>query len=67
MRDVCTLEELVEMSERWEIAQRLNKGESYRKIAQSTGMSTTTITRISHWLNHGEGGYKTALAKLKKK
>ena len=36
---------------------------SYQDIAQKTGLSTTTVTRIAHWLKHGEGGYKTALKK----
>lgn len=67
LRDLCTLDELEEMSERWEIAQMLDKGESYRVIAEKTGVSTTTVTRIAQWLEHGEGGYQEALRNLKKK
>ena len=66
LRDLCTLEELEELSIRWEIAQMLAKGESYRAIAKKTGVSTTTITRIAWWLEHGEGGYRTALKKISK-
>jgi len=66
LRDLCSLEELEEMSNRWHTVLLLNKGETYRKIAQKTGLSTTTVTRIAFWLEHGEGGYKTALEKLKK-
>lgn len=65
LRDLCTLEELEEFSHRWEAVQLLNKKISYREIAESTKLSTTTITRIAHWLNHGEGGYKAALKKIK--
>lgn len=65
LRDLCTLEELEELSRRWEVVLLLNKGKSYRDIAKKTGVSTTTITRIAHWLNHGEGGYKKALDKTK--
>ncbi len=61
LRDLCTLEELDEMSSRWEAVQMLNKKIPYREIAEKTGLSTTTITRIAHWLNHGEGGYQKAL------
>ena len=61
LRDLCTLEELEELSGRWEVVLMLNKGKSYREIANLTGMSTTTVTRIAHWLNHGEGGYRSAL------
>lgn len=61
LRDLCTLEELEGMSKRWEAVHMVEKGESYRDIAQKTGLSTTTVTRIAHWLHHGEGGYKKAL------
>ncbi len=66
LRDLCTLEELEELSERWHIAQLLDTGESYRSIAEKTGVSTTTVTRIAQWLEHGEGGYKIALTKVKR-
>lgn len=61
LRDVATVEELEALSSRWEVAQLLDKGISYREIAKKTGVSTATITRIAHWLNHGEGGYRSAL------
>jgi TrpR-related protein YerC/YecD len=61
LRDLCTLEELDEMSSRWEAVQMLDKKIPYREIAEKTGLSTTTVTRIAHWLNHGEGGYQKAL------
>lgn len=64
-RDLCTLEEIEEMSERWLIARLLNKNISYREIARKTGISTTTISRVAHWLNHGEGGYKLVLKRKK--
>ena len=63
LRDLCTLEELTEISKRQECAQLLNKGLSYREIAKKTGLSTTTVTRISHWIKNGEGGYKKMLEK----
>ncbi|MFA6427334.1 MAG: YerC/YecD family TrpR-related protein [Candidatus Magasanikbacteria bacterium] len=61
LRDLCTLEELEEMSRRWEAVHMIDKGVPYRDIARNTGLSTTTVTRIAHWLNHGEGGYRKAL------
>lgn len=66
LRDLCTLEELEELSNRWEVVELLDKNMSYREIAEKTGMSTTTVTRIAFWLNHGEAGYKKALENLKK-
>ncbi|MBT3817637.1 MAG: helix-turn-helix domain-containing protein [Candidatus Magasanikbacteria bacterium] len=61
LRDVHTLEELEEIANRWAIVQLLEKGIPYREIAKKTGVSTTTVTRIAHWLHHGEGGYEKAL------
>jgi TrpR-related protein YerC/YecD len=66
LRDLCTPDELEEFAVRWEIAQMLAKGESYREVANKTKVSTTTVTRVALWLEHGEGGYKAALAKIKK-
>jgi len=63
LRDLCTLEELAELSNRWQAAEMLNKGVSYREVANKTGMSTTTVTRIAHWIKHGEGGYEKVLKK----
>jgi len=63
LRDVSTLEEMGTLSRRWEAVLLLNNGVSYRKIAKQTGLSTATVTRIAHWLNHGEGGYRAALKK----
>lgn len=62
LRDLCTLEELQSLSMRWQVVLMLTKGKSYRDIAKATGASTTTITRIAHWLEHGEGGYKKVLS-----
>lgn len=63
-RDLCTVEELKDMSERWEIARLLNKGVAYRKIAEKLNVSTTTVSRVALWLNNGEDGYKLILNRL---
>mgnify|MGYP004744682367 CR=1 FL=1 len=60
-RDLCTLSELKAMTERWQIVLNLQAGHPYRKIAKITGASTTTVTRVAHWLESGKGGYKLAL------
>jgi TrpR-related protein YerC/YecD len=49
------------MAHRWEVAQLLERGLPYLEIAERTGASTTTVTRVAHWLRHGEGGYRSAL------
>lgn len=61
LRDVCTISELQAMTERYEVAQLLKEGIAYRKIAEKTGVSTTTITRVAHWMKYGKGGYEVAL------
>jgi TrpR-related protein YerC/YecD len=65
-RDLCTVSELKAMSERWQVAKKVNKGTSYRQISEETGASTATITRVAHWLHHGMGGYQLMLKKLYK-
>jgi TrpR-related protein YerC/YecD len=63
LRDLCTLSELEAMAHRWQVARLLDEGLPYLEIAQRTGASTTTVTRVAHWLRHGEGGYRLALAR----
>jgi len=60
-RDLCTLSELEAMAHRWQVARLLEEGRPYLEIAELTGASTTTVTRVAHWLRHGEGGYRLAL------
>jgi len=66
-RDLCTIDELKAMTERWEIAQLVDRGLSYREVADKLRVSTTTVSRVAFWLNHGEGGYRAVLDKLKNK
>ena len=61
LRDLCTLSELEAMAHRWQVARLLEQGLPYLEIAERTGASTTTVTRVAHWLRHGEGGYRSAL------
>ena len=60
-RDLCTIAELEAMAHRWEVVRLLEQKLPYLEIAQRTGASTTTVTRVAHWLRHGEGGYRLAL------
>lgn len=61
LRDIATLSELQAWSERFEVARLIAQGMSYRKIAELTGASTTTVTRVAHFLENGEGGYRAVL------
>src|SRR4051795_10220836 len=66
LRDLCTLGELEAMAHRWEVARLVDKGLPYTEIAEKTGASTATVTRVAHWLHHGEGGYRTAIGRVKR-
>lgn len=59
--DICTPGEIQAMAERLKIAQLLSEGLTYRAIAEKTGASTTTVTRVARFLEGGYGGYKKAL------
>ena len=65
-RDLMTIQELEAVSTRWQIVLMLEKKLPYLTIAKQVGVSTTTVTRVALWLNHGQNGYKTALSRLKK-
>ena len=65
LRDLCTLAELEAMAQRWAVAKQLDRGLPYARISERTGASTTTVTRVAHWLRHGEGGYRLALDRLR--
>ncbi|MFO7572407.1 MAG: YerC/YecD family TrpR-related protein [Gaiellaceae bacterium] len=61
LRDLCTLGELEAMAHRWSVAQLVDEGLPYHEVARRTGASTTTVTRVAHWLRRGENGYRLAL------
>ncbi len=65
LRDLCTLSELRDMAQRWAVVRLLDAGFHYADISKQTGASTATITRIASWLNHGEGGYRRMLDRLR--
>lgn len=64
LRDLCTPEELVDMSDRFQAVKLLSKGQNYREIAQKLSMSTTTVARVAQWFRRGMGGYRLVLARL---
>jgi TrpR-related protein YerC/YecD len=66
LRDLCTLGELETLAHRWKVARLLDQGLPYTEIAERTGASTATVTRVAHWLRHGEGGYRLVLDRAKR-
>ena len=63
--DVCTIQEIEAIAHRFEVACQLSDGKSYIDINKNTGASTATICRVSKCLNYGDGGYATAIERLK--
>jgi len=63
-RDLLTINELRDLAQRWEIVLMLSDEIPYREIEAKTGASTATITRVAHWLKHGENGFKLVLNRL---
>jgi TrpR-related protein YerC/YecD len=64
-RDLCTIAELEAMAHRWQAARLVDEGLPYHEVSRRTGASTTTVTRVAHWLRHGEGGYQLAIERQK--
>ena len=63
LRDLLTDKEIKEFINRWKAAKMLHENTSYEEIEKETSMSTTTIARISKWLQHGMGGYQLVLSR----
>lgn len=60
--DLCTIREVRDLSQRFEVAEMLANGASYQEVSQKTGASTATICRVNKCLMYGRGGYRAALA-----
>ena len=65
LEDLCTIKEIRDMAQRFKVARMLDEGETYKRICESTGMSTATISRVNKCLEYGAGGYRLALARAK--
>ncbi|MGN0819311.1 MAG: YerC/YecD family TrpR-related protein [Christensenellaceae bacterium] len=64
LEDLCTVNEIVDMSQRLQVAMLLADKTSYQKITELTNASTTTISRVSKSLVNGNG-YKEIIARIK--
>ena len=60
--DVCTVNELLSLSQRFEVARMLRDQKTYLDIAEKTGASTATISRVNRSLNYGNDGYDMVFA-----
>ncbi len=55
--DLCTVNELLSISQRFEVASMLHNHKTYLEISEKTGASTATISRVNRSLNYGNDGY----------
>ena len=62
--DVCTINELLSLSQRFEVAYMLRQKKTYLDIAEKTGASTATISRENRSLNYGNDGYDMVFARI---
>ncbi|MCF0133636.1 MAG: TrpR YerC/YecD [Blautia sp.] len=62
--DVCTVNELLSISQRFEVAKMLTEKKTYLDISEKTGASTATISRVNRSLNYGNDGYEMVFARM---
>ena len=65
LEDICTIKEVLDISQRLSVAKMLDKGISYASISKETGASTATISRVSKCCEYGAGGYSTVIERMK--
>ena len=64
--DLCTVNELLSLTQRFEVARMLSEQKTYLEIAEKTGASTATISRVNRSLNYGSDGYELVFQRLDK-
>ncbi len=64
--DICTINELLSLSQRFEVAHMLTQHNTYLEIAEKTGASTATISRVNRSLNYGNDGYSLVFSRIEK-
>ncbi len=62
--DVCTINEILSIAQRYEVAKMLREKKTYLEIAHKTGASTATISRVNRSLNYGSDGYDMIFSRL---
>ncbi len=61
--DLCTVNELLSLSQRFEVASLLEEHRTYQEIAEKTGASTATISRVNRSLHYGNDGYQLVFSR----
>ena len=64
LEDLCTVNELLSLSQRFEVAAMLREHRTYLDIAEKTGASTATMSRVKRSLDYGNDGYALVFERL---
>lgn len=67
LEDICTIKEVIDISQRLSVAKMLKNGISYTQITKETGASAATISRVSKCCEYGKGGYDIVIDRCDKK
>ena len=65
--DVCTVNEIISIAQRLQVAKMLREHHTYTEVAEQTGASTATISRVNRSLNYGNDGYDLVFNRMKEK
>ena len=65
--DLCTINEIISLSQRLSVAKKLDEGKTFNVITAETGASSATIGRVNKCLSYGTGGYKKVIERVKGK
>ena len=65
--DICTINELLSLSQRFEVAKMLREQKTYLEIAEKTGASTATISRVNRSLNKQKTAYDMVFDRIENK
>ena len=65
--DICTVNEVLSIAQRFAVAKMLKENHTYLEVAEKTGASTATISRVNRALTYGSDGYSMVLERIGKK
>lgn len=65
--DICTINEIKALAQRWQVAVLLSEGKTYTEVKEITDASPATISRINKCLLYGADGYTSVIERLKNK
>ena len=62
--DICTINEIHSIAQRFQVAKLLSEKKTYNEIEKVTKASTATISRINKCIVYGADGYRRVLDRL---